>query len=99
MQYSSFEDMTVWKRGMELAERVFTITEILPRKEDYGLTSQVRRSALSVPGNIAEGSGADTLRTSSISITYLVVHWPKQKVISSTGQELDILARLIWTLF
>ena len=57
MQYSSFEDMTVWKRGMELAERVFTITEILPRKEDYGLTSQVRRSALSVPGNIAEGFG------------------------------------------
>jgi four helix bundle protein len=57
MQYSSFEDMTVWRRGMELAERVFAITEKLPRKEDYGLTSQVRRSALSVPGNIAEGFG------------------------------------------
>ena len=57
MHYSSFEDMTVWQRGMELAERVFAITETLPRKEDYGLTSQVRRSALSVPGNIAEGFG------------------------------------------
>jgi four helix bundle protein len=49
--------MPVWQKGMELAERIFTTTEKLPRKEDYGLTSQIRRSALSVPGNIAEGFG------------------------------------------
>jgi four helix bundle protein len=55
--YSSFEDMPVWQKGVELAERVFVITETLPRKEDYGLTSQIRRSALSVAGNIAEGFG------------------------------------------
>jgi four helix bundle protein len=57
MSYSSFEDMPVWQKGMDLAEQVFVITEDLPRKEDYGLTSQIRRSALSVPGNIAEGFG------------------------------------------
>ena len=57
MSYSSFEDMPVWQKGMDLAEQVFAITEDLPRKEDYGLTSQIRRSALSVPGNIAEGFG------------------------------------------
>jgi four helix bundle protein len=57
MLYSSFEDMPVWQKAMELAERVFAITETLPRKEDYGLTSQIRRAALSVPGNIAEGFG------------------------------------------
>src|ERR671919_136833 len=55
--YDSFESMPVWQKGMELAERIFVITETLPRKEDYGLTSQIRRSALSVPGNIAEGFG------------------------------------------
>jgi four helix bundle protein len=55
--YDSFESMPVWQKGMDLAERVFAITETLPRKEDYGLTSQIRRSALSVPGNIAEGFG------------------------------------------
>jgi len=49
--------MPVWQKGMDLAERVFAIREGLPRKEDYGLTSQIRRSALSVPGNIAEGFG------------------------------------------
>ena len=55
--YSSFEDMPIWQRAMELAQRVFSLTEDLPRKEDYGVTSQCRRSALSVPGNLAEGFG------------------------------------------
>jgi four helix bundle protein len=55
--YASFEDMPVWQKSTDLAERVFRLTEPLPRKEDYGLTSQNRRSALSVPGNIAEGFG------------------------------------------
>ena len=55
--FSSFEDMPVWQKAMELAQKIFSLTESLPRKEDYGLTSQVRRSALSVPGNLAEGFG------------------------------------------
>jgi four helix bundle protein len=57
MAYESFEDITVWQKGMELAQKAFVVTERLPRKEDYGLTSQIRRSALSVPGKIAEGFG------------------------------------------
>ncbi len=55
--YRSFEDMPVWKKAMELAHNVFALTDGLPRKEDYGLTSQIRRSALSVSGNLAEGFG------------------------------------------
>jgi four helix bundle protein len=55
--FRSFEDMPVWQKGMELAKKVFSLTEGLPRKEDYGLTSQIRRSALSVSGNLAEGFG------------------------------------------
>ncbi|MGH7231234.1 MAG: four helix bundle protein [Nitrospiraceae bacterium] len=42
---------------MELAEKICTMTDGLPRKEDYGLTSQIRRAALSVSGNLAEGFG------------------------------------------
>lgn len=57
MAFNSFEDMPVWEKGMELAQKIYVITETLPRKEDYGLTSQIRRSALSVAGNIAEGFG------------------------------------------
>ena len=60
--FTSFEDMPVWQKAMDLAQmdlaqKVFSLTEGLPRKEDYGLTSQVRRSALSVSGNLAEGYG------------------------------------------
>jgi len=57
MAYKSFEDMAVWQKAMDLAVEVFNLTENLPRKEDYGLTSQIRRSALSVAGNVAEGFG------------------------------------------
>jgi four helix bundle protein len=51
--------MPVWKRAMEMAISVFELTETLPRKEDYGLTSQIRRSALSVSANIAEAFGRE----------------------------------------
>ena len=55
--YKSFEDMPVWQKAMDLAVKVFELTEMLPKKEDYGLTSQLRRSALSVSANIAESFG------------------------------------------
>ena len=57
MEYTSFEEMPVWQKSMDLAVRIFHLTEKLPRKEDYGLTSQIRDSSLSVPGNISEGFG------------------------------------------
>jgi len=57
MSYNSFEEMPVWQKAMDLAVKIFHLTEKLPRKEDFGLTSQIRRSALSVSGNLAEGFG------------------------------------------
>jgi four helix bundle protein len=55
--YKSFKEMPVWQEAMSIAEDVFRITEELPKKEDYGLTSQIRRSALSISANIAEAYG------------------------------------------
>jgi four helix bundle protein len=57
MGYKSFKEMPVWNEALELAEFVFRLTASLPRNEDYGLTSQLRRSALSISGNIAEAFG------------------------------------------
>ena len=55
--YKDFKDMPVWKKAMLIAEKIFHMTEELPKKEDYGFTSQIRKSALSIAGNIAEGYG------------------------------------------
>ena len=56
-RFTSFRDMPVWQAAMEVAQQVFTLTDGLPRKEDYGFTSQIRRSALSISANIAEAFG------------------------------------------
>ena len=55
--YKSFREMPVWREAMDVAEGIFSCTEQLPRKEDYGFTSQIRRSALSISANIAEAYG------------------------------------------
>jgi len=52
----SFRDIDVWQVAMTLADRVYDLTERFPRHELYGLTSQLRRSAGSIPSNIAEGT-------------------------------------------
>lgn len=50
-------DLMVWQKAMTLAEQVYRATSVFPREEMYGLVSQMRRSAVSVPSNIAEGEG------------------------------------------
>ena len=54
---NSFRDLTVWQRAMQLTVAIYRLTKEFPREEVYGLTSQIRRSAVSVPSNIAEGHG------------------------------------------
>ena len=55
--FKDFTEMPVWQKAMEIAVEGFFLSEILPRKEDYGLTSQLRRSAESILANIAEAFG------------------------------------------
>lgn len=58
----SHRDLKVWQLGMDIAEHVYHLSKSFPREETYGLTSQVRRSAASVPANIAEGNGRDSAK-------------------------------------
>src|SRR5580658_871054 len=51
----SFRDLVVWRKAHEFALAVYTFTKNFPKQETYGLTSQMRRAAVSVPANIAEG--------------------------------------------
>lgn len=53
---SSHRRLIVWQKSMDLVERIYQISTSFPHSEQYGLTSQIRRAAVSVPANIAEGS-------------------------------------------
>ncbi len=56
-QIGDYRALNVWKKAMDLAERVYLLTRTWPAEETYGLTIQVRRAAASVAANIAEGQG------------------------------------------
>lgn len=58
----SYRDLRVWQRAMELVFGVYDVTRSFPKDELYGLVSQMRRAAVSVPSNIAEGKGRLTDR-------------------------------------
>jgi len=51
----SYRDLEIWKEGIELVKDIYRLTENFPKQEMYSLVSQMRRSALSIPSNVAEG--------------------------------------------
>ncbi|MBN1493583.1 MAG: four helix bundle protein [Candidatus Omnitrophica bacterium] len=58
----SYKELIVWQKAMDLCLKIFDITERFPKEEQYGLSSQLRRAALSIPSNIAEGRSRGTKR-------------------------------------
>jgi four helix bundle protein len=59
---ATHRDLAAWREAMTLVELVYRHTEGFPGKEAYGLTAQLRRSAVSIPSNIAEGAGRNSTR-------------------------------------
>ncbi len=55
-----FKKLIVWQKNFDLAKMVFRITKKFPVEEKFGLTSQINRATVSIPSNIAEGSGRNT---------------------------------------
>ena len=53
----SYRDLKVWQRGVDLTERIYAVTQPFPVEERFGLVAQLRRAAVSIPSNIAEGLG------------------------------------------
>jgi four helix bundle protein len=54
-QIKNFKDLIVWQKGMDLVESIYQLTSDFPAEERYGLASQMRRAAISIPANISEG--------------------------------------------
>ena len=57
MKTKSFEDLIVWQKSYQLVLEIYKLTRNFPKEELYGLTQQMRRAAVSIPSNIAEGYG------------------------------------------
>lgn len=60
MKLKHYQELIVWQKAMDLVEEACKISQTFPREETYGLTSQLRRAAVSIPANVAEGQGRRT---------------------------------------
>ncbi|MDR3111521.1 MAG: four helix bundle protein [Planctomycetaceae bacterium] len=56
----SYRDLIVWKKSIKLTKRIYSCTQLFPKEEMYGIISQMRRAAVSIASNIAEGQGRGT---------------------------------------
>ena len=61
-EMNRFKELLVWQKAVEMSISIYQITDNFPAKEVYGLTSQLRRSAVSIPSNLAEGAGRNKPR-------------------------------------
>ena len=77
----SYRDLIVWQKSIQLVKEIYRVTKRFPKEELYGITPQIRRSAISIPSNIAEGYGRNStndylrfLQISSGSLYELQTH-------------------------
>lgn len=61
----SVGNLEIWSEAMDIVETTYTLTQVWPEAEKYGLTSQTRRAVVSIPANLAEGTGRGTRREKS----------------------------------
>ena len=57
-----YTDLEVWQESRKLANNIYDLTNLFPKEEQFGLTNQIRRAAVSIPSNIAEGCGRQTAK-------------------------------------
>lgn len=103
MSINNFKDLKIWQKGIQIAEKCYYLTIDFPASEKYGMTSQIRRAATSVPANIAEGYGRGSTKDYSrfLSIargslneleTHLII---AEKVQLATNPEIESICSLI----
>ncbi|MFN0729160.1 four helix bundle protein [Polaribacter gochangensis] len=58
----TFRDLLVWQKSMNFVTEIYKVSKLFPKDENFGLTSQIRRSAVSIPSNISEGYGREGMK-------------------------------------
>ena len=57
---NNYQNLKIWMKAMDLVEEVYKLMKLLPNEEKFGLTSQIKRSSISIPSNVAEGAGRNS---------------------------------------
>jgi four helix bundle protein len=106
----SYKDLDVWQKSIELVKEIYKITKYFPREEQFGLISQTRRCAVSIPSNIAEGKTRQyaneyvqflyvALGSCSELETQLIIakelDFIKQTELDSLSEKIDHISRMI----
>ena len=71
---NKFDDLLIWKKAMDLVEKVYRLTSKLPVDERFGLISQIKRCSVSIPSNIAEGAGRNSKKEFIHFLSIQMVH-------------------------
>lgn len=110
---NNYKELIVWQKSVDLAVKIYEVTKDFPREELYGLTSQIRRSAVSIPSNIAEGAGRNSKKDfnnflgisngSSCELdTQLIIaqriNFINQSLQESLQQEINEIQKMNWSL-
>ncbi len=113
MQKHSYRDLLVWQKAIDISQEIYELTKLFPRDEQFALTSQMRRAAVSIAANIAEGYGrngnkefAHFLRISHGSLTELEtlltiakrLSYCNEKACSTIERQLDETGRMLYAL-
>jgi four helix bundle protein len=95
----TFRDLIAWQRAMELTRQLYLLTNRMPAEERFGLTNQMRRAAVSIPSNIAEGYARQSLadylkflRTARGSLSELMTQWEIATSLNMVAQNPDFAA-------
>jgi four helix bundle protein len=89
----SYADLKVWQKAIDLVTDVYKHTKLFPKEEIYGLTSQIRRAAVSIPCNIAEGQGRLTRGEFKQFLGHARGSLPELQTPDYDCQKIDVLGR------
>jgi four helix bundle protein len=97
MKSTSYRDLDGWQKSIKLAKKIYEITEIFPARELYGITNQLRRSAISVASNIAEGQARNSKKEFKYFLGISLGSLAELETLLTIAGEINYFSEIIFT--